>query len=349
MPARRHAARLALTVAGGVAFGAIGPAGIRPCAAETAVIADGAAPAAPSAPGAQPTASAPASVATAAANGAWRYGHAEPQVRYGNALTFRSLIPSPLLEQLTDTEFRQTIQDASQRNRLLPPNNPRVKRLRMIVTRLAPYAVKWNERVKGWNWEVAVLRSDKIRAFCLPGGKVLVDSALFDKLRLADDELGVLFAHEIAHALREHARASLGEQQATPFGATRLPQLFGLSEPAPEPIGSIERFASVRYDPTDETEADVIGGDIAARAGFDPRAALPLWDKLAAATRGDPDNGFIYAHPYDARRRNDLRKRLADLMPLYKKALDKTSAKRADAAKTGAADNTKAREAAAGR
>lgn len=70
----------------------------------------------------------------------------------------------------------------------------------------------------------------------------------------------------------------------------------------------------------------MIGGDIAARAGFDPRAAITLWDKLAVATRADKDNGFIYAHPYDTRRRNDLRKRLADLMPLYRKALVKNAA-----------------------
>lgn len=91
----------------------------------------------------------------------------------------------------------------------------------------------------------------------------------------------------------------------------------------------------------------MIGGDIAARAGFDPRAAITLWDKLAVATRADKDNGFIHAHPYDTRRRNDLRKRLADLMPLYRKALVKNADARANAAGAGAAAGAKQRGAAA--
>ncbi|KJR95771.1 M48 family metallopeptidase [Burkholderia pseudomallei] len=347
MQAKLRVARAALTFVGGVALGVAGPAlGFELCMAEPMLVADNGAPLVPSAP-AVATPAAPA--AAPAAGNPQPYALGDQQVRYGNAIVFRSLIPSPLLEQLTDNEYRQTVQDAAQRKRLLPPNNARVKRLRTIVMRLAPYAVKWSERVKGWNWEIEVLRSRSIRAFCLPGGKVLVDSGLLERLRLTDDELGVLFAHEIAHALREHARSSLGEQQAASLGtgATPLPPLFGLSEPLPAPLGVVERFASVRYDPTDETEADVIGGDIAARAGFDPRAAITLWDKLAVATRADKDNGFIHAHPYDTRRRNDLRKRLADLMPLYRKALVKNADARANAAGANAAAGAKQRGAAA--
>jgi predicted Zn-dependent protease len=246
----------------------------------------------------------------------------QPQLRYGNAIAFRNLIPSPLLEQVTAAEYRQLVQGAAQGDRLLPANNARVKRVSAIVGKLAPYSVKWNDRVRNWNWEINVVRSREIRAACLPGGKILVDSGLLDRLRLSDDELGLLLAHEIAHALREHARASLGEQPPT-IGANPMPSLFGLAAPLPAQIGNGERLATLRYDPTDETEADVIGGDIAARAGFDPRAAITLWDKLAAATRADKDNGFIYTHPYDARRRQDLLKRIGDLMPLYAKAIGK--------------------------
>jgi predicted Zn-dependent protease len=247
---------------------------------------------------------------------------AQPQLRYGNAIAFRNLIPSPLLEQVTAAEYRQLVQSAIQGKRLLPENNARVRRVRAIVEHLAPYAVKWNDRVRNWNWEVSVIRSREIRASCLPGGKILVDSGLLDRLRLNDDELGVLLAHEIAHALREHARASLGEQPPA-VGANPMSSLFGLAAQLPPQIGNGERLATLRYDPTDETEADVIGGDIAARAGFDPRAAITLWDKLAAMTRADKEDGFIYTHPYDARRRQDLLKRLGDLMPLYAKAVGK--------------------------
>ncbi|MCA8038010.1 M48 family metallopeptidase, partial [Burkholderia arboris] len=274
-----------------------------------------AAPAAPSAAeGAQPT---------GAAVPAKAYTPTPQQVRYGNAIAFRTLIPSPLLEQLTANEYAQIVQTAADSNRLLPANQPRVKRLRAIVAKLAPYSVKWNDRVKSWAWDVNAIRSRDIRLTCLPGGKVLVYGGMLERVRLNDDELGVLLAHGIAHALREHARSNFGATSQTSLRAAALPPLFGVGDPLPQALNLGERLQSLHYDPTDETEADVIGGDIAARAGFDPRAAITLWDKLAAATRANKATGFIYTHPYGAARRQDLLNRLPDLMPLYAKATGK--------------------------
>lgn len=250
---------------------------------------------------------------------------ARPAVHHGNAFAFRNLIPSPVLEQVTAEQYHRIVQADAQAGKLLPDGNAGVQRLRALIERLAPYAIKWNERVKGWHWEVNVVRSHDIQILCLPGGKILVDSALLDRLHLNENELGVLLAHEIAHALREHARASLGDipVSSSGLGTTPMTSLYGLSEPLPAPPAIGERIATLHYSATDETEADVIGGDIAARAGIDPRAAITLWDKLAAATRADRAHGFIYSHPYSARRRQDLLKRLADLMPVYAKVVGK--------------------------
>ncbi|WP_252996956.1 M48 family metallopeptidase, partial [Burkholderia sola] len=273
-----------------------------------------AAPVPPSAEGAQPT---------GAAVPAKAYTPTPTQVRYGNAIAFRTLIPSPLLEQLTANEYAQIVQTAADSNRLLPANQPRVKRLRAIVAKLAPYSVKWNDRVKSWAWDVNVIRSRDIRLTCLPGGKVLVYGGMLDRVRLNDDEFGVLLAHGIAHALREHARSNFSVASQTSLRAAALPPLFGVGDPLPQALNLGERLQSLHYDPTDETEADVIGGDIAARAGFDPRAAITLWDKLAVATRANKTSGFIYTHPYSTARRQDLLNRLPDLMPLYAKATGK--------------------------
>ncbi|WP_175745334.1 M48 family metallopeptidase [Burkholderia ambifaria] len=251
------------------------------------------------------------------------YAPTSQQVRYGDAIAFRTLIPSPLLEQLTASEYAQIVQTAADSDRLLPANQPRVKRLRAIVMKLAPYSVKWNDRVKSWAWDVNAIRSRDIRVTCLPGGKVLVYGGMLDRVRLNDDELGVLLAHGIAHALREHARSNLSTASQTSLRAAALPPLFGVGDPLPQALNLGARLQTLRYDPTDETEADVIGGDIAARAGFDPRAAITLWDKLAAATRANKKSGFIYTHPYGATRRQDLLNRLQDLMPLYAKATGK--------------------------
>ncbi|MDN7431098.1 peptidase M48 [Burkholderia sp. AU16741] len=292
-------------------------AGSNPAAAQAAppAAATSAAPVPPSAAeGAQPT---------GAAVPAKAYTPTPQQVRYGNAIAFRTLIPSPLLEQLTANEYAQIVQTAADSNRLLSANQPRVKRLRAIVAKLAPYSVKWNDRVKSWAWDVNAIRSRDIRLTCLPGGKVLVYGGMLDRVRLNDDEFGVLLAHGIAHALREHARSNFSTASQTSLRAAALPPLFGVGDPLPQALNLGERLQSLHYDPTDETEADVIGGDIAARAGFDPRAAITLWDKLAAATRANKASGFIYTHPYSTARRQDLLNRLPDLMPLYAKATGK--------------------------
>ncbi|HDR9877901.1 TPA: M48 family peptidase [Burkholderia cenocepacia] len=314
-------------VAAALSIGAAALAAMDACASDTGATAAGSAPATPPAPA---TAAAPA--APSIAEGAQPTGAAAPtkaytptpqQVRYGNAIAFRTLIPSPLLEQLTANEYAQIVQAAADSNRLLSANQPRVKRLRAIVAKLAPYSVKWNDRVKSWAWDVNAIRSRDIRLTCLPGGKVLVYGGMLDRVRLNDDELGVLLAHGIAHALREHARSNFSVTSQTSLRAAALPPLFGVGDPLPQALNLGERLQSLHYDPTDETEADVIGGDIAARAGFDPRAAITLWDKLAVATRANKASGFIYTHPYSSARRQDLLNRLPDLMPLYAKATGK--------------------------
>jgi predicted Zn-dependent protease len=245
------------------------------------------------------------------------------EVRFGNSGMFRSLVPSRVLEAQSAVEYAELVDRAREDGSLLPATDARVERARAIALHLAPFVDKWSDRVKDWRWEVNVVRSQRIGMVCLPGGKILVYTGLLDRIRLHDDELGVLFGHEIAHALREQVRERLGAQQVLPLGASPMLRLFGvagLGGTAGTATDSRTPFASIRYDATDETEADVIGGDIAARAGFDPRAAVPLWDKLADATRRDKANGFVRAHPYTVARRLDIIKRLPDMLALYAKA-----------------------------
>ncbi len=242
------------------------------------------------------------------------------QVRFGSATTFRNLIPSSVLDEQAAQEYADILNGATQTGHLLPNSDTRVKLARDISARVTQYARKWNDRVKDWKWEVNVVRSPEIRVYCLPSGKIVVYSGLFDRVHLDDDELGVLFSHEIAHALREHARERLGELQSPPIGTGTIPQLFGLADLGATPLGIGSQLLAMRYTPTDETEADVIGSDIAARAGFDPRAAVTLWDKLAASTHNNKEQGFIYVHPYSVARRRDIIKRLPGMLALYAKA-----------------------------
>jgi len=288
-------------------------------------------PAATSAPTSAPAAAAKAPAATstpaAAASAPTPPSYSAPntQLRYGGYLVFRNLIPSPMLEAQAAEEFSQITYGAEHANRLYGDTDAHVTRVRSIVDKLIPYSLKWNERARNWKWDVAVVRSPDIRMYCLPGGKIVVYSGLLDRARLNDNELGMLIGHEIAHALREHARERLGELQASQLDSSgTIPQLFGLADLGAAPLGIGSRLLEMKYESTDETEADVIGSDIASRAGFDPRAAVTLWDKLATATRSNRDQGYIYVHPYKPARRQDIIKRLPDMLPLYAKAIGKS-------------------------
>ncbi|WP_338937378.1 M48 family metallopeptidase [Paraburkholderia sp. 22B1P] len=301
-----------------------------------------AAPSTPSAPSAPKSESAPAATSGASAGTAIATPPApvtartpaptppppppfmpNPQLRYGGYAVFRNLIPSPMLEAQSAEEFDQIARGAEHMSRLYPTSDAHVKRVQAIVDKLIPYSLKWNDRAKNWKWDIAVLRSPDIRVYCLPGGKIVVYGGMLDKVKPNDNELGMLLGHEIAHALREHARERLGEQQAAQLGSGTIPQLFGLADLGEAPLGIGTQLLEMKYERADETEADVIGSDIASRAGYDPRAAITLWDKLAVATRNNRDQGFIYVHPYNAERRADIMKRLADMLPLYAKAIGK--------------------------
>ncbi|MCC8393414.1 M48 family metallopeptidase [Paraburkholderia sp. MMS20-SJTR3] len=277
------------------------------------------------APGSTSPSPAKAPAATSAPPAAPPPYYVSPQLRYGGYMVFRNLIPSAMLEAQAADEFNQIVYGASHANRLYADNDARVTRVRSSVDKMVPYSLKWNERAKSWKWEVAVVRSNDIRMYCLPGGKIVVYSGLLDRVRLNDNELGMLIGHEIAHALREHARMRLGQLQASQLDSSgTIPQLFGLADLGMAPLGIGSRLLEMKYESTDETEADVIGSDIASRAGFDPRAAVTLWDKLAQATRGSRDGNFIYVHPYTPARREDIIKRLPDMLPLYAKAIGKS-------------------------
>jgi hypothetical protein len=267
---------------------------------------------------------APASTAAAAENHPPAYSP-NPQPQFGKYAVFRNLIPSPLLETQAADEFAEIVRGAIHADRLYPDTDARVIRVRTIVDKLIPYSLKWNERAKTWKWEIAVIRSPDIRMYCLPGGKIVIYSGILDRVRLNDNELGMLLGHEIAHALREHARERLGEQQAAQLGSSgTIPQLFGLADLGVAPLGIGSQLLEMKYSNTDETEADVIGSDVASRAGYDPRAAITLWDKLSAVTHSNHDQGYIYVHPYTPARRADIMKRLPDMLPLYAKAIGKT-------------------------
>lgn len=218
-------------------------------------------------------------------------------------------------------QYAELVRDAKEKNALVPDSDPQVKRLRAIAQRIIPYAARWNEAASSWQWQINLLNSDEVNAFCMPGGQIAFYSGIITKLNLTDDEVAVVMGHEISHALREHAQAQAGKGNLAAVGAklagAGLSAWLGVD---PNLTSTATNMAAkgvmLKFSRDDEREADLIGMDLAARAGFDPRAGVVLWQKMAAVNKGAPPE-FLSTHPSGSDRISQMNEHMAQVLPLY--------------------------------
>lgn len=195
-----------------------------------------------------------------------------------------------------------------------------VARVRAIANRLIPQTVAFRPDAPQWKWEVNVIESDQLNAWCMAGGKIAFYSALIEKLALTDDEIAAIMGHEIAHALREHSRERISQQLATNVGLDLASAVFGLSRGASDLAGMAANLAiSLPYGRSHEVESDRIGVELAARAGYNPRAAISVWQKMSRAGGGSPPE-LLSTHPSPENRIQDLEVYSARVQPLYEQA-----------------------------
>ena len=240
-------------------------------------------------------------------------------VQVGGNSGFTKLVPAEDIEQASRQQYAKMMQDAAAQKALAPPGHPQLQRLRGIAQRIIPHAVAWNPRAKNWQWEVNLIGSKQINAFCMPGGKIAFYTGILDQLQLTDDEVAMIMGHEMAHALREHARERMGKSAATNIGASLLSQLFGLGDLGQTVAGLGVELINLRFGREDESEADLVGMELGARAGFDPRAGITLWQKMASANKGAPPQ-WLSTHPAGATRIADMERNLPRVLPLYERA-----------------------------
>lgn len=234
----------------------------------------------------------------------------------GNSF-FTKLVSADTVEKSAAQQYAQMLQQASAQKALGDQNHPQVRRLRAIAKAIIPHALGWNPRARDWRWEVNLIGSKQINAFCMPGGKIAFYSGILDQLKLTDDEVATVMGHEVAHALREHARARMGKNAATGIGAGLLSQVLGLGELGQTVTNYGAQLLTLQFSRGDESEADLVGMELAARAGFDPRAGVSLWQKMAVASKGAPPQ-WLSTHPSGATRIADIEANLPKVMPLYK-------------------------------
>ncbi len=234
-----------------------------------------------------------------------------------NKSVFRYAVSADTIEQQSAQQYAQMTREAAGKRALLPADNPQVQRMRAIANRLLPFAAKFNERANGWKWEVNVLDSAQINAFCMPGGKIAVFTGILNKLQLTDDEAALVMGHEIGHALYEHARARAGKQMALGAGRAVAGLIFGqLGDLVGAGAGSL---AALKFSRSDETQADLIGLELAARAGYDPRAGITLWEKMSKASQGAPPQ-WLSTHPSGDTRIQTIKQHIPEVIGLYEKA-----------------------------
>ena len=244
------------------------------------------------------------------------------QVDVGNASGLRKLVPAQQLEQAAARQYRSMMDEARRQRALAPDDHPQLRRLRAIAQDLIPFAQPWNDRSSQWTWEINLIASDQINAFCMPGGKIAFYTGILDTLKLSDDEAAMIMGHEMAHALREHARARLAKSQATSIGLSIGAQLLGLGELGNVAANLGTELLTLQFSRSDETEADLVGLELAARGAYQPQASVTLWEKMTAQT-GSGGPGFLSTHPAGPNRIRELQANVPKVAALYQAALDR--------------------------
>jgi predicted Zn-dependent protease len=225
------------------------------------------------------------------------------------------------IERQAGLQYTQMMQEARQQDALVPADHPQVQRLRTIAKRIIPHVARWNPQALEWNWQVNLLNSSQVNAFCMPGGRIAFFSGILTKLNLTDDEVAMVMGHEIAHALREHASKRAGTSQVASIvgrlASLGLSAYFGVDPRLTDAgTGAVAQLALLKFSRGEETEADLVGMDLAARAGYDPRAGIALWQKMGASNARRPIE-FISTHPSGESRIAEMNKSMPLVLPVY--------------------------------
>lgn len=169
------------------------------------------------------------------------------------------------------------------------------------------------------SWDVAVFESDQVNAFALPGGKIGVYTGLL-KVAENQDQLATVIGHEVGHVIARHGNERVSQAMVAETGmqlAGALAGTGGLSKTAMGALGlGVQYGVLLPYGRTQETEADKIGLDLMAEAGFDPRESVKLWENMARASGGQSPPELLSTHPAEATRINNLKARLPSAMKL---------------------------------
>jgi len=227
------------------------------------------------------------------------------------------LVSSAQLEQMAAQSYSTLQADAAKKG-TLNTDPALTQRVRAIAARIEPHSAVFRRDAPAWKWEVSVINSKELNAFCMPGGKIAFYSGLITQLGLNDAEIAIVMGHEIAHALREHSREQVSQAIAAQATIDVGAALLGLgSGSAGLASTAYQALIATRFSRVDESEADRIGLELTARAGYDPRAGIALWQKMMKANQGGRPPEFLSTHPAESNRIQQIESLLPAVIPLY--------------------------------
>ena len=193
-------------------------------------------------------------------------------------------------------------------------------RVHDITGRLIAQAIKMRPETKRWEWRITVIDDPKtVNAWAMAGGKMAVYTGLVNKIKPTDDELAQVLGHEIAHALAKHHAEKMSLALASKFGVATVGALSNQTVVANTAGVAAQLAVEMPNSRAAESEADHIGMELAAKAGYDPRAAITLWDKMGKAA-GSSTPQFLSTHPSSSTRMRELTRLLPQMMPYYRRS-----------------------------
>ncbi|WP_295471469.1 M48 family metallopeptidase [uncultured Pseudomonas sp.] len=230
-----------------------------------------------------------------------------------------SMLSTDEVNKMYAQSYQETVGEASSKGVLDTTSND-AKRVHAIADRLIGQAPKLRPDSAQWQWEVNLIKSDELNANCGPGGKIIFYTGLIDTLKLTDDEIAAVMGHEIAHALREHGREAMSKAYGVAMAKQGAGALFGLGQDSLALADTVVNYSmTLPNSRSNENEADLLGLELAARAGYNPNAAITLWKKMSAQSEGSPPE-FMSTHPASDSRIASLQAAIPKVMPLYEKA-----------------------------
>jgi predicted Zn-dependent protease len=232
----------------------------------------------------------------------------------------RMMVSAEQVNSAAAQAYAQVLAEAKAKN-ALDRDPQQVARVQTILKRLIPATTAFRADAVKWPWEIHVLSSPEVNAWAMPGGKMAVYSGLIEKLQVTDDELAAVMGHELSHALREHSRERASQAMAQQVAVGIAGAVLGAPQIATDlaPL-VLDVTVNLPHAREHEQEADRIGVELAARAGYDPRAAISLWEKMQKVAGGGQPPKFLSTHPSHEDRIKDLRAYAERVLPLYQAA-----------------------------